>query len=160
MSQYPDRNLPQLMELMHELVMPEPVSWLPETPGWWVLLGWLLVVVLLALRQLLLRRRRNRYRREAETVLRTIETQAATDPAAAAAQISTLLKRTALVAYPRQDVAPLYGADWARFLCDSANNDPTVSAAAEQLAVAAYRADVDGRELIKPAQRWIRRHRA
>ena len=30
-------NLPQLMDLMHGLVYPDPVSWMPQTIGWQLL---------------------------------------------------------------------------------------------------------------------------
>ncbi len=160
MSPYEGLNLPQLMELMHGLEFPEPVPWVAETPGWWVLSGWLLAVLGLCVRQLVLRRRRNRYQREAMVELSAIQRQAETDPAAAAAAIAALLKRTALVAYPREQVASLFGSEWARFLTESANDDPVVADAAGQISAAAYRADADGRSLLAPARRWIRVHRA
>lgn len=160
MNPYEGLNLPQLMELMHELEFPEPVPWMPETPGWWLLSGWLLAVLGLCVRQFVLRRRRNRYRREAMVELSAIQQQAETDPAAAAAAIAALLKRTALVAYPREQVASLFGSEWARFLTESANDDPVVAGAAGQISTAAYRADADGRPLLAPARRWIRVHRA
>lgn len=47
MSRFDGLNLPQLIELMHEVVQPEPVSRLPQTVGWWVVLGWLVAVGLL-----------------------------------------------------------------------------------------------------------------
>ena len=65
MSQYDGLNLPQLLDLMHGLVMPEPVAWLPQTPGWWIVLGWLLAILLLLAWQFPRRRQRNRYRRDA-----------------------------------------------------------------------------------------------
>lgn len=160
MSDYDGLNLPDLMALMHELVMPEPVSWLPETPGWWVAFGWLSVIAVIGATEVVRRRRRNRYRREATMLLKAIELQLHSEPAAVAAQIAALLKRTALVAYPRPTVAHLYGAEWARFLRETVSDDPEVAAAAERLASAAYRPDADGMSLVKPAQRWIRIHRA
>jgi hypothetical protein len=71
-----------------------------------------------------------------------------------------LLKQAALAAYPRADIAALYGADWARFLNESASKDPLVAEASMRLATASYRPDADGRELISPARRWIQVHRA
>jgi hypothetical protein len=159
-NEYEGLNLPALLNLMHQLVMPERISWMPQTPGWWLLLVWLLALVLLSLRHWRKRRRATRYRREASKALGRIATTAAADPAGSAAQIALLLKRTALVAYPRDKVASLYGADWAAFLCESAHGDPQVAAGAAQLAAAAYRSDSDGRALVKPAGRWIEVHGA
>ena len=160
MSQYDGLNLPQLLDLMHGLVMPEPVAWLPQTPGWWIVLGWLLAVLLLLAWQFAKRRRRNRYRRDALAELRSISAQPELRPAESAQRIAALLKQTALAAYPREDVAALYGRDWAQFLKESAGNDPQVAEAADLLAAAAYRPDVDGSVLTRPASRWIRLHRA
>jgi cbb3-type cytochrome oxidase subunit 3 len=159
-SQYDGLTLVQLLELMHELVMPEPLPWLPQTPGWWVLLGWLSAVLVLSVWFLLKRRRRNRYRREALVALKDINRQTELSPAESAQRIAALLKRTALAAYPRRDVAPLYGSAWAQFLTESANDDRQIADAAGLLADAAYRQDADGAALSDAARRWIRLHRA
>ena len=160
MSQYDGLNLPQLLDRMHGLVMPEPLEWLPQTPGWWIVLGWFLAVLLLLAGQFARRRQRNRYRRDALAQLRSIAAQTEFGPAEAAQHIAALLKRTALAAYPRKDVAALYGRDWAQFLRESSGNDPQVADAADMLAAAAYRPDADGADLARPASRWIRLHRA
>jgi len=159
-NQYDGLNLPQLLELMHGLVMPEPVAWLPQTPGWWIVLGWILAMLFLLAWQFARRRRRNRYRRDALAELKAIAAQPELGPAESAQRIAALLKRTALVAYPREDVAALYGDDWAGFLKQSAGNDRQIADAADRLAAAAYRPDADGSVLTEPASRWIRLHRA
>lgn len=160
MSRYEGLSLPELMDLLHGIILPEPVSWLPQTQGWRVAGAWLLAVAVIGSWHWIAYRRRNRYRRDAQAELSAIADEAATTPAIAAARICSLLKRTALAVYPRQAVASLYGADWARFLAESSRGDAVVSNAADALAGGAYRADADGRALIEPARRWIRVHRA
>ena len=160
MSRFDGLDLAELAGLMHGLVMPDSVSLLPTTPGWWILLGWLLAVLALAGESLLKRRRRNRYRREALAVLKTIDRQTELSATESAQRIASLLKRTALAAYPRSQVAPLTGKEWAEFLIASSNDDRQIANAAEMLAAAAYRPDADGRALSAPARRWIRKHRA
>jgi hypothetical protein len=160
LSQYDGLNLPELLALMHDLVVPDPVPWLPQTPGWWIVLGWFVAVVFLAAWQIVKRRRRNRYRRDALAELRAIASGPDVDSPQAAQRIATVLKRTALVAYPRADVASLCGAEWARFLTESAGNDRQVADAADELAAAAYRPGADQKVLSGPARRWIRLHRA
>ena len=160
MSQYDGLNLPELLALMHEPVMPELVPWLPQTPGWWIVLGWLAAVLLLVAWQIAKRRRRTRYRRDALAELKAIAARRDIDADQVAQHIATVLKRTALAAYPRADVASLHGRDWARFLTESAGNDSTIASAADDLAAAAYRPNADPGALSRPAQRWIRLHRA
>ena len=160
MNDYEGLNLPQLLELMHELVLPDPVSLVPEGPGWWILAAWAVLVAAICARALIASRRRNLYRREAMASLDRIEAAAGDDPAAAAMQIAVLLKQAALAAYPRADVAALYGEKWARFLSESASNDRAIEEASMRLATASYRPDADWRELVSPARRWLRIHRA
>ena len=160
MSRFDGLNLAELAELMHGLAMPDAVSLLPTTPGWWILLCWFLAVLALAGGYLLQRHRRNRYRREALALLKTIDRDVELSPVESAQRIASLLKRTALAAYPRSQVAPLTGKEWAAFLIASANDDRQIANAAEMLAAAAYRPDADGRALSAPARRWIRKHRA
>lgn len=160
MSKYDGLNLPQLLQLMHGIVVPEPVAWLPQTPGWWILLAWLFALLCMAGWFVLQRRHRNRYRREALAELKTIMADESLGPDESAQQISALLKRTALAVYPRRQVAPLYGEPWAQFLLQSARGDKRVAKASKALAAAAYHPESDGTELVVAARHWIRRHRA
>ena len=156
MSEYEGLNLPQLMELMHGLARPEPVAWIPQTLGWWVIVAWLAVLGILAAGYAYARWRRNRYRREAIGILEAIET--GSDAENAGSAIASVLKRAALVAYPRDRVASLHGAAWAEFLRASSDHDPAIERAAVDLAGAAYRRDIDGKRLIAAARRWIEVH--
>ena len=160
MSEYDGLILSQLLDLMHGLVMPDPVTWLPITSGWWILFAWLLAVLTIVVWYGLMRRRRNRYRRAALAALKSIDSEPELGPFEMAQRIALLLKRTALAAYPRSQVASLSGSEWAEFLIASANEDRQIAEAAELLAAAAYRPDADGRVLSAPARRWIRKHRA
>ena len=159
-SRYEGLSLPQLLDLMHEIVIPEPVPWSPQTAGWWVALFWLFAVVLLVAISVRQKRRRNRYRRDALRALQAVGSNGDLAPQASARAVAEILKRAALAAYPRGDVASLHGEAWARFLSESAGNDRQVQGAAEQLAAAAYRPDADGGQILEPAKRWVRLHRA
>jgi hypothetical protein len=155
-----DGNLANL----HDIVMPPPVPWWPPAPVWYVLA---VVVVALVFAIVWRARRRwlaRRYRTQALTELRAIHLDSL-EPADAAASMMTVLKRTALAAYPRQEVAGLSGMDWWSFLdqrvggkefseslgpmtnvlvYSDAPNDETSVAVIEQLAVA--------------SERWVRNH--
>jgi len=160
-SEYDGLNLPQLLDLMHDLVRPAPIAWFPETMGWWLVAGWLLAIGLLATGHGIALWRRNRYRREAIKLLDAIETGAGN----VGPLVASVLKRTALVAYPRQQVASMHGTTWANFLSTSSGHDPAVERAAADLAAAAYRPDIneggdgDGDALIGPARLWVEIHR-
>lgn len=110
MSQPPDG--------LADIVVPAPVPWVPQTWGWAVLAA---VVAALAVWSLWAMRRRrlaNRYRVEALAALDGLAAAVTENNRRAAALITTgeLLKRTALTAFPREDVARLSGAEWVAFL--------------------------------------------
>lgn len=160
-SSYEGLNLPELLERMHDLAMPEPIALLPQTDGWWVLIGWLVGLGLIGALKLSARRRRNRYRREALAKLhRLVRDNASRAEASAAVRVAELVKRTALSAYPRTEVASLYGDDWADFLVRTSGGDPLITSAATRLARAAYAPDIQLEEIAAGAERWIRRHHA
>ncbi|WP_252176258.1 DUF4381 domain-containing protein [Endozoicomonas sp. 4G] len=98
--------------------LPDPVSFWPPAPGWW--LSAVLVIVVITLTTWLVTRsiRRNRYRRQARKQAHIIfsayrnhqnSLQFAND-------CNRLLKQTALHAYPAEQVAPLHGDRWLDFL--------------------------------------------
>ena len=157
-EQYEGLNLPQLLDLMHDIVMPEAVAMTPQTVGWQILGYWVFAVAVLSLIKFVQYRRRNRYRREALELVDQVDT--GPDNPAAAGEVAAILKRTALVAYARDDVASLHGAEWAQFLVESSGSDSRVKASAPIIAAAAYRPGVEAAELVNPAKRWIRKHRA
>jgi hypothetical protein len=101
-----------------DIVVPDPVSWSPQTWGWWALAAVLVVAALV----LAIRRARrylaNRYRREALEECTALEASLDSESrrAVALAALPVLLKRTALTAWPRAEVASLSGQAWIDFL--------------------------------------------
>ncbi len=92
---------------LHDIVLPPAPPLWPPAPGVWVLLGLTLVLGFSAWRHYRSRRRRNAYRRAG---------LAALEGARTARDVSVVLKRVALAAWPREQVASLYGRDWIGFL--------------------------------------------
>lgn len=158
-DKYEGLNLPQLMDLLHELSVPDPAPMTPQTSGWVVVLIWLLFIALFFVIEAYRKWKKNGYRREALRELSEIQSRS-NNSGETAAGISTLLKRTALAAYPRTEVAKLHGATWAEFLRRSTNHDPIVAQGAEALASAAYQKRVSAEPLYGPAKRWIEKHHA
>ena len=150
---------------LHDIAVPAPVSWMPQTWGWAALAVLLAAFLLALLLRAYLRYRRNAYRREALQELGQIET-AMRDPARrgpAIRSLAELLKRTALAAWPRGSVAPLSGSGWAQFLERSGTSE---DALARVLDDAEYRSDEavpalpsgGTEEAIAAARRWIETH--
>jgi Domain of unknown function (DUF4381) len=105
-------NDPGSLDNLIDIVDPAPISlWWPPAPGWWVVIGILLAGCGWMLIRWVRQRRMNAYRREAIRELDRIDELK---------MIPILLKRVALVAYPRTMVAPLAGDDWIQFLNESA----------------------------------------
>jgi hypothetical protein len=98
---------PASLENLRDIVVPSPVSWWPPAVGWWLLAGALCIAGAVVLVGLLRQRRHNAYRRIA---LRELAA------ASALPQVAEILKRTALVAGPRNEIAGLSGERWCRWL--------------------------------------------
>lgn len=141
-------NLVELLDKLAEPPMPEPVSLAPQTAGWWVLGAVLLLSLAYGLWRLWLHWRADAYRRAALHRLR----KAGQDPAL----IATILRRAALAAYPRREVAGLAGTDWVAFL-RATGSFP--EAAGPALIRAPYAPVGEAGVLRKAAERWIRTHR-
>ncbi len=110
-------NVPGL-EKLHEILLPDPVSWMPQTVGWYAVLGLIVVLAGCWVYGRFRRIRKNRYRRFALAELEVIEQdlQQPEKRARALAEIPVLVKRTALAAFPRSEVAGLSGEKWLTFL--------------------------------------------
>ena len=147
--------------------MPEPVTWTPQTAGWY-LLAFVLVVSLVALGIHLYRRRRaNSYRREALAELDGIET-ALDNPesrSGALGQLVVLVKRTALMALPRSEIASLTGNAWLAELDRSYGETGFTIGPGRVLPDLAYDTDArrsldqsEERSLVGLIRQWIGRH--
>lgn len=146
-------QMTNLIDLLNALVLPfepDPIPMMPQTWGW-VLLGLCLAVLLgWAVWTWHVHRREHTYRRAALTMLRDSDD----DPA----RIAEILRRTALVAYPRTQVAGLAGQDWLAFLDRTAGNGRFGSEGAS-VAIAPYRAMPPDPTLTRLAEHWVRHHK-
>lgn len=132
-------------QTLRDIVVPEPPPLWPPASGAWVIL--IIVLCVLTALFLLWRRARDRsaYRRAGLALL---------DGAGTAHEVDVILKRVALAAFPRPQVAPLYGDSWVAFLettCPRARFAPI--AAVDPAAAATP-------ELRRLAGTWIHHHRA
>ncbi|MEE8525524.1 MAG: DUF4381 domain-containing protein [Thermoanaerobaculia bacterium] len=153
---------------LHDIVLPEPVSWMPQTTAWWIVLGLVLAALGWVAYKAVRRWRANRYRRAALTRLDAIE-QALADPASrpdALSSLPELVKQTALAFRPRSEVASLSGEPWLRFLDASYGGNSFSEGPGKLLPTLAYKASPvaeAGEEtggLVQLIRRWIRDHDA
>lgn len=160
-----------LLKDLADVSMPAPPSWVPQTAGWAVLGVLLLVVALWAGWRAWRRYRANRYRREALAELSSLEAgvDAGNDQRTRAlVGAAVLLKRTALAAWPREEVAALSGDDWGRFLDTHAGSASDAARALAPLvddieyrgpeALSAVSAS-DARAFLGACRQWIAGHR-
>lgn len=141
------------LDKLHDFYQPLPPAWTPQTIGWYVLFAVAGLVVLWLVVHTVRRWFRNRYRREALHELALLPAE----------QFSTLLKRTALTAWPREKVASLSGDAWLEFLNSTAKSDGFRHSPGNRLEEIALRqvmlSNDHERALRAIAAEWIRRHR-
>lgn len=133
------------LNALHDIVEPPVVALWPPEAGLVFLLLAFIVAVLALICGSLLKVRQNRYRAAAGTLL---------DQAETVQEVSTVLKRAALTVWPREQVAPLYGRDWAKFLSSSC---PGVTFEARDFEVPGNPVSAEFRAA---ARLWLRDHKA
>jgi LPXTG-motif cell wall-anchored protein len=156
------------LEKLHEIIVPAPVSWTPQTAGWYVIFGLVLLAAGWWFYRRLRRFRGNRYRRMALEELAVIERelQQPEQRAKALAEIPALLKWTALGAFPRSDVAGLSGEPWLVFLDRSIGGKDFTEGEGHLLPELAYApaeriaqlSDESVRNLLQLVRHWIKVH--
>jgi len=150
-----------------DLALPGPVSWLPQTWGWAVVGAVLLVLLVWGLVRWRRRWKANRYRAEAVAEIAALEAtlgdRAARAPALAA--MPPIVKRAALAAWPRSEVARLSGPAWVKFL---RAHGELPKEAARLLEDAEYRpvgmlaavSEAEARACARALRAWVKEHRA
>ena len=147
-----------------DIPLPQEVGLWPETWASRITAVVLLVTAVVAIWRFIGYRRANRYRREALAELARIARTSGPDtaPNELAAQLSLLVRRTALAAFPREQIAPLSGAAWLAFLDQSSGGTGFSRGPGRWLASAPYARtepnDSPRPELIELIRRWIRGH--
>jgi hypothetical protein len=146
MTQPPD------LSKLHDFYQPPPPSWMPQTAGWYAILALFGVFAIWLFARAIARWMSNRYRREALQQLQN----------AHASQFSALLKRTAMAAWPREDVASLSGEEWLKFLSESSGLHEFKSAPGSLIEDSALTGQsitaADEQRLRQLASEWVRTH--
>jgi hypothetical protein len=159
---------PASLDKLHDIVASPPVSWWPPAPGWYVLAVLVFLVATWFIWTGLRRRRLNAYRRAALSELDALSQRAASaeEREDALRKVPELLKRTALAAWPREEVAELTGMEWLAFLDRTGGMKEFSQGKGQILPELAYGGseiltaltDEEIRSLTGLAERWIREH--
>ncbi len=129
---------------LRDIFVPDPPPFWPPAPGVWVALGIVVVMAFLLGWRIHTFRKRNAYRNAGLLLLGSAET---------AYDVSVVVKRVALAVFPREQVASLYGDDWAAFLHDTCPRSYFAAMVTGDASVA------PDEELVELAGMWIRHHR-
>jgi len=149
-----------------DIPLPPAVSLWPQTWTSRIAIALLLAMVIAALWRFIHSWRANRYRREALFELDEIgqRLDASEARSTGLAELSMLVRRTALAAFPRETVAPLAGPAWLAFLDRSYGGQGFSLGPGRLLASAPYqRAAPDQAQLsalTALVRQWIRGHHA
>jgi len=143
--------------------LPEAVAWWPPAPGWWLLAGLLLVLTIGLALYLARRRHRRAAARVALQELAELRAALAAghDADAFLRGLSRLLRRFALVRFPRRRVAGLTGTSWLEFLDAQGGDGQFRDGPGRLLAEAPYRpaTELPAEELAALVKGWILNNR-
>lgn len=141
------------LETLHGFYEPTPPAWTPQTVGWYCVLAIAAIAALWMLVRSARKWKHNRYRREALAALNTVPVE----------ELSALLKRTALSAWPRETIATLSGPEWLRFLDGALGGGGFLNAPGnriEDLAFKSTNLSSEEEKLLRDlTAQWIRSHR-
>jgi hypothetical protein len=146
-----------------DIPLPTQVSLWPQTWMSRIAIAVLVAAAIAALLWFIHHRRVNRYRREALSELDRIErTFAGQAPKELTAQLSVLVRRTALAVFPREQIASLSGPAWLAFL-DKTCGKPEFSQGIGRLLVSApydgiAPTDRQLSSLVDLTRHWIKVH--
>jgi hypothetical protein len=158
----PPAATPPAVDLpLRDIHLPEPISWWPPAPGWWMLLG-LAVLALIAfalLRRWYLRRRRRQRVFEQLARLESAYHQHR-DALQLVRELSVLMRRAGISLYPRRDIASLTGDNWLAWLDGTSPHKGFSDGAGRVLAKAPYTNSLDARQndiedLITLCRNWL-----
>ncbi len=157
----PAKPLPNSSLALRDIHLPDPVSWWPPAPGWWILLGLILFgfILFFLWRKI---QRKNRIKKSALAEFETIRIayQQGGNHGRLAQSISTLLRRVCLSYYPRSHVPGMTGKQWLSYLDSTADIQGFQTDSGSVLATAPYLPeqscpDFEAKALLSLCESWI-----
>jgi hypothetical protein len=159
---------PTSLDRLHDVIAPLPTPWWPPAPGWYWVMAIVIALACYAAIRIVIWWQRDRYRREAlaEWRRQSVLLGDATTRIDGLAQLSILLKRTALSAFQRERVASLTGTQWRAFLDQTSAMTAFASERGSTLEHAAYGdlsavdlSEANARDAAQLVRKWIVNHR-
>lgn len=151
---------------LRDIHLPDPVGLWPLAWGWWVLFALLATAILAGLFYWRRHQRQRRYRQQAQAELKSAYRNYRDngDLALYLQNLSLVLRRAALTAFPRAQVAGLKGEAWLEFLDQSLPGPETPFTQGEGriLATGPYqpKPQADAKVLHRLATDWVENHSA
>ena len=157
---------PDPLSQLRDIHLPDPVSYWPPAPGWWILAIFLLLGIGFVSVFIYKIWRKNRYRTLALREIQhlRLSLKGAENESEAIRnylmQLNILLRRVALAYYPREQVASLSGKDWLHFLDSSGGTQQFSNGVGMALGLGPYQASpkVDVDQLHRLSCNWIKNH--
>ncbi|HHI94942.1 MAG TPA: DUF4381 domain-containing protein [Gammaproteobacteria bacterium] len=147
---------------LRDIHLPAEPGWWPPAPGWWILAVLLLILLVWTTRFALRRYRLYRQRQRLLATLDALTRQPGDVTPETITQLSILLRRLALMRFPRQQVAALSGSEWLDFLDRSGGDGGFSHGPGQVLATGPYQpalsADVDMAALSALLREWIKKN--
>jgi hypothetical protein len=156
-----DAAMPDPLAELRDIHLPPAIESWPPAFGWWLLAALCLAAIFFALKFLLGLWKKNAYRREAKKYLDQLFSASEHDQQAFLLNYNSLLKRVALTAYPRDQVAHLTGEAWVAFLDLTGETHEFTMGPGQILVDGQYApvSSVDVQHLFTLGQQWIKNHR-
>ena len=156
----PDTPLP-----LEDIIPPSLIDFWPLALGWWLLLA--LVIALIVISVIAYRRYQKHwvYRKEALSLLQaTLKQwqQKEFSDSVFYQHLFGIVKRTALTAYPEQNIASTYGDQWLTLLKKQAPDIKVDNTIIEAICFAQYQktTEADSQSVYQFCEQWIKQHKS
>ena len=108
---------------LRDIHLPDPISWWPIAPGWWLLIITVLIIaVIVFLARKIYRSKQLKRDIHAELGVIKQQFQQTQNRSQLAKSLSILLRRASISFYPAKDIAGLTGESWLAYLDDTNAN--------------------------------------
>jgi hypothetical protein len=145
---------------LKDIHLPDAIGWWPLAPGWYAIITLIILLIIVLATYAYRRHRYALAKKQALMLLANYQEdyEKEQNTPASSAQISELLRRVALVYYPRTEVASLHGDAWLQFL-NQTSKGIDFNAVRTLLLDAPFRAadtNIDLSPLFTHAKLWIK----